>query len=169
MAEQGLNLFRIFYNGNVEEAQRALEAGVDPNIAGPGRRSCLMLAVSNNQEEVVDLLLSQPGIEVNAKDLSNYSALHYACMSGNVAILGKLLAAPGVQFNQKTMWGMTPIMLAIAHGQTDAAQMMADVDKVNLQVKKSFETKAGGDGHWMDPNRFDWETLEQFNDKYNVR
>ena len=41
--------------------------------------------------------------------------------------------------------------------------------EVNLQVKKSFETKAGGDGHWMDPNRFDWETLEQFNDKYNVR
>ena len=67
------------------------------------------------------------------------------------------------------MWGMTPIMLAIAHGQTDAAQMMADVDEVNLQVKKSFETKAGGDGHWMDQNRFDWETLEQFNDKYNVR
>ena len=88
---------------------------------------------------------------------------------GNVAILGKLLAAPGVHFNEKTMWGMTPIMLAIAHGQTDAAQMIADVDKVNLQVKKSFETKAGGDGHWMDPNRFDWETLEQFNDKYNVR
>ena len=96
--------------------------------------TCLMEATENNREEVVDLL--------PAKNKWGNTALHFACR-GNVAILGKLLAAPGVQFNEKTMWGMTPIMLAIAHGQTDAAQMIADIDEVNLQVKKSFVMSNG--------------------------
>lgn len=64
----------------VEEVRKALEEGADPNTTD-GERGirCLMVALEKNQSEVVDLLISCPAIEVNAKDPINRTALHFAC------------------------------------------------------------------------------------------
>ena len=85
-------------DGRVEEIRVALEAGEDLNSTDTRKRTCLMFAVD---VEVVDLLLSCDGINVNAKDEDNHTALHDACRRGNVDILRKLLASPGLLLNER--------------------------------------------------------------------
>ena len=126
--------------GELQMARKLLLAGADPNTRG-GRynRTCLMEAIRANHEEMVDLLLAQPGIDVNAKDNFDYTSLHYACSrftKYNVAILSKLLAVPGILLNERdSNSGMTPIMGAIIYGKLEAVLVMAAVENVDLDVR----------------------------------
>ena len=80
MAEQQNNLlWEKCKDGRLEEVREALQAGADPNTTGgPFHSPCLMEAARNNHDEVVALLLSSPGIQVNAKNLHGWTALHWA-------------------------------------------------------------------------------------------
>ena len=116
----------------------ALEEGADPNSRGGCyNRTCLMMAVANYSEDlfldcVVDLLLAQPGIEVNAKDSNGLTALHIAGAYGNLATLKKILAVPGLLLNEKDHKGRTPIMLVASLGRTDAVKMMLAKKGIDL-------------------------------------
>ena len=142
MAEQQNNLlWEKCKDGRLEEVRKALEAGADANTTGgPFSSTCLMEAARNNHDEVVALLLSSPGIQVNAKDLDwrtneDWTALHFACGYGCLASLSKLLAAPGLKLNERNDNGWTPIMTAIGRGKTEAVLQMAAVSEVDLDVK----------------------------------
>ena len=133
MGEQ-TELWEICRQGNLEELRTALQAGADPNSRGLDD-TCLMVAVRAKREEVVDLLLAQPGIESNAKDETNRTAMHWACSSGTVDILSKLLAVPGVLMNNKTELGWPPIAEAIIHENPDTLQLMTTVEEVDLDLR----------------------------------
>ena len=139
MAAQQNNFWDLCRLGKMKELRELLLAGADPNTRG-GRynRTCLMEATRANHEEMVDLLLAQPGIDVNAKDNFDYTSLHYACSrftKYNVAILSKLLAVPGILLNERdSNSGMTPIMWAICSRKPEAVQVMAAVEEVDLDV-----------------------------------
>ena len=80
MAAQQNNLWKKCRNGKLEEVREALPAGADPNTRGGSyNRTCLMEAMYKDHDEVVDLLLAQAGLEVNAKDYEKNTALHLAC------------------------------------------------------------------------------------------
>ena len=130
------NLWEKCSSGKVEEVRGALQAGADPNsTGGPRNSTCLMEASWKNHHEVVALLLSRPGIQVNARDEKNYTALHWACYNGSLASLSKLLAVPKVEVNERNSWGNTPMMVAIHWGKTEAVRLMAAVPAVDLDVK----------------------------------
>ena len=136
MAAQENNLWGLCAFGKLEEVRAALQVGGDPNTRG-GRdnKICLMWAIYRNQEEVVDMLVEQPTIKVNAKDNNESTALHLACQDNNVAILNKLLAFPGILVNKRDVTGCTPIMWAIILGKLYAVRVMAAVEKVDLDVR----------------------------------
>ena len=118
----------------MEKVTVALEAGEDPNTSGgESERTCLMVAVPRRWDQVVAKLLSCPGINVNAKDKHNCTALHYAAWFGsNVGILKMLMATPGILHNEKNEWDRTPIQLAAICGRTDILREMAKCPHVNL-------------------------------------
>ena len=143
-------------NGKVYEVKEALAKGGDPNSRGFPRHqgSCgtmccygtwgqtpLMVATIGNHPEVVALLLSQPGIEVNVKcGTYGKTALHFAIERGRDAALSLLLAAPGVDLNARdgfewTGIGSTPIQDAIHYCNVEAVRLMASVAEVDLDVK----------------------------------
>ena len=116
-------------------ARELFLAGADPNTkVGRDNWTCLMRAIRGNHEEVVDLLLAQPGLDVNAKNNSNRTALHYACDKGNIAILSKLLAVPGILLNERDNKGTTPITWAIICRKPEAVRLMAAVEDVDLDA-----------------------------------
>ena len=139
MAAHQNNLWASCSLGELNVTRELLLAGADPNTRGGGYDyTCLMMATNGNEEEVVDLLLAQPNIEVNAKDNDkNSTALHFACRTRtrNIAILGKLLAVPGILVNERDNNGWTPIMWAITYGKPEAIRMMAAVEDVDLDVR----------------------------------
>ena len=123
-------------DGKLEEVREELEAGADPNTTGgPLKRTLLMEAAARDHREVVGLLLSSPGIQVNAKSMYNRTALHLACLHGSVASLSKLLATSGLQLNETDKLGWTPIMTAIYMGKTEAVRLMAAKPTVCLDVR----------------------------------
>ena len=135
MAAHQNNLWESCCLGKLQMARELLLAGADPNTkAGRDNWSCLMEAIWRNHEEVVDLLLAQPGLDVNAKDNNSNTALHYACYTGNIAILSKLLAVPGILVNERNNNGRTPIMVAIWNDNIDDVWLMAAEAKVDLDV-----------------------------------
>ena len=136
MAEQLNNLLweKCDY-GRVEEARQALAAGADPNARGGlFNGTCLMVAATFDHDRVVELLLSTPNIQVNAKNKYDMTALHFACYTGNPAIIAMILSSPGVQLNERDEDGCTPIMWA-AQNRTRAVLQMAAVPQVCLDVK----------------------------------
>ena len=145
MAEQLNNLLRErCIRGSVEEARQALEAGADPNARGrPFNNTCLIEATMFNHDGVVELLLSTPGIQVNAKGRNGSTALHKACWKGSQAIISMISSSPGVQLNERDNLGLTPIMKAILARQTPAVLQMASLPDVDLDVRR-------------------WEDMEEF-------
>ena len=134
MADHQTNLWESCCLGKLQMARELLLAGADPNTkVGRDNWTCLMRAIRGNHEEVVDLLLAQPGIDVNAKD-NNRTALHYACHTGNIAILSKLLAVPGILLNERDNKGTTPITWAIICRKPEAVRLMAAVEDVDLDA-----------------------------------
>merc|ERR1711936_878232 len=88
-----------------------------------------------NHDRVVELLLSTPGIQVNAKNKLNRNALHFACGNGSLASLALILSSPGLQLNERDNQGCTPIMWAARRGRTEAVLQMAAVPQVCLDVR----------------------------------
>ena len=136
MAAQQNNLWKECRDGKLEEVRAALQAGADPNTRGGSyNRTCLMEAIDNDHDEVVDLLLAQAGIEVNAKDCDKNTALHLACFEDRFQYnLSKLLAVPGILVNERNSKGRTPIMEAIWNDNIDDVWLMAAEAKVDLDV-----------------------------------
>jgi len=136
MAEQQNNMYEKCCDGRVEKVREALAAGADPNARGGFVNStCLMVAALRNYNGVVELLLSTPGIQVNAKTEFGTTALHEACDGGSLASLALIVKSPGVQFNERDDYGWTPIMRAIWRRQTQAILQMAAVPDVCLDVR----------------------------------
>ena len=148
------NLWENCKQGKLREAKQVLEAGADPNTTGERNMTCLMVAVKENHNQVVALLLAQPniqvnssldlslaspGIQVNARDKNNFTALHWACQMGSVASLTNLLAAPGLLVNERNSGGWTPILAATFYGKTEAVRLMAKVTQVDLDIKDSHD------------------------------
>ena len=137
MADQGTFL-EDCWCGRIREVKGALEAGADPNNPAACGMSGLMVAIVNNREGLVDLLLSWPGIDVNAKGENNTVALHLAARQGNVAILNKLLAVPHIRLNERDDSGFTAIMRAVMMGNTEAVRVLSDVVEVDLEAKDNW-------------------------------
>ena len=92
-----------------------------------------MKAVYDERVDLVDLLLSHPRIDVNAKDIHLDTALHL--VFSNEAILHKLLATPGLLLNEKNSTGETPIMSAARRGRVGAVKLMAAKEQVDLDER----------------------------------
>ena len=78
---------------------------------------------------MVELLLAQPGIAVNAVNWVNSITLHFACRNGRTDMVLRLLVHPGVHVNR---W--TPIMMAVVNNHVETVRVMAGDGRVELDT-----------------------------------
>ena len=98
------------------------------------KSSCLMEAVGVNHQELVTLLLDQEGIDANARNVNNTTALHTACYDGNTEMVRMLLAVPGIDKNIVDRLGRTPLMAAKDQGNEECIKLL---EGTALKVKPS--------------------------------
>ena len=98
------------------------------------KSSCLMEAVGVNHRELVSLLLDQEGIDANARNVNNTTALHTACYDGNTEMVRMLLAVPGIDKNIVDRLGRTPLMAAKDQGNEECIKLL---EGTALKVKPS--------------------------------
>jgi hypothetical protein len=99
-----------------------LNTGCDVNgcVWGDRRRHTLLnLAILNNQDDVV-MLLIEMGADINICSLYSYTALHFAAQADNVRII-TLLLDKGMSVNVTTKLGETPLHSAAECGSLRAA------------------------------------------------
>ncbi len=144
------------------------------NTADSTGRTPLMWAVYanyNNPEKAlsrdlarlyyVQNLLSQPGIDVQAKDKDGFTALHWASWSG-MPYCSLMLVEAGLDVNAKENNGYTPLMLAAMRGNNEAVRMLlslgADASLKNNDGLTAAELVAGGEGAYNKRDNF-WFSL----------
>ena len=121
--------FDAVSEGQFEEARNLLQMGADVNWRDEesDMETALHYAVERNDSHVVDLLLAQPGVNVNIKTLSNeMTPLSMACGLGLEEMTRKLLRAPGIKLNIRCRLGNTALHYAAAGDFTTCLELLRD-------------------------------------------
>ena len=136
-----MSLSKFFLNScwtnDLEKVRECLDQGVDVNIvkelrSGEKKYSGLTIAAEKNYPELVDLLVSQPGIDVNL--IPGYGTpLMYACYAGHHEIVRRLVQVPGINIGHKESDGRTALHYAANNGRSDCLKELAKVPCHSLE------------------------------------
>jgi ankyrin repeat protein len=88
--------------------------GVVLNSRDKRGQTPLALAVENDCEAIVKMLVNTPGVDLNSKDFSQ-TPLALAVEKGHEAIVKLLVNTPGVDLNSRDKFGRTPLYWAEFH------------------------------------------------------
>ena len=103
---------------DANEVRKALKAGADVNAHGEYGVSALSHACLNENIEIVELLLTQDGIDVDMKDEDGFTALMRASVDRFTEIVAKLLEK-GADVNATDDYGDTALMKVINCDEED--------------------------------------------------
>lgn len=149
------DFFRDVKGDNASGVADLLNRGFDPNTRDAQGQTGLLIAVREPSPKVIQVLLSSPKTNVearNAKDESplmlaalkgqqdvvtrliardadinkpGWAPLHYAATSGQVAIMKQLLDKYAF-IDAQSPNGTTPLMMAAMYGSTEAVKLLLD-------------------------------------------
>uniref|UniRef100_A0A7S3VIH2 Uncharacterized protein n=2 Tax=Dunaliella tertiolecta TaxID=3047 RepID=A0A7S3VIH2_DUNTE len=89
------------------------------------QQTALMRACSQGHESVVEVLIRQPGIELDKLSCTvQEAALHATCRSGHVRVLSLLLSTGQVNVDQVNVWGESPLTLACSEGRLECVDVL---------------------------------------------
>ncbi len=101
--------------GNTAMTRQLIMAGADINARDVFLWTPLHRSAYENRKSVVDLLLSTPGVHINAQDDHGATALHHAAAMGYAEVVLSLLRQ-GALPDIPDMEGRTPLMYAQQQG-----------------------------------------------------
>ena len=139
--------------------KRELAKGADVNVKKDFQANswivhedipCLTAAVWSKNEDVVSRLLKEPGINLDATDYLDYTALHHACSGAGAGTsqrdivrkvdIARMLLMSGANVNSRGLSGKTPLMLAFQTGMKDLIFLLLEHPAIDMNAK-DFEGK----------------------------
>ncbi len=93
----------------------------------------LIAAAENNQIDRVKQLLQMPGININARNQADWTALMCAAYKGHTNIVRALLDIPGNNSNVADEFGYTALILAAAYGHKEIVELLLAKPNINIQ------------------------------------
>lgn len=102
------------------------ERGVDVRASDSKNRSAAHLAAGFGHEEVLRVLHTELGVELERSRAGKRTSIHFAAIGGSVGSL-RTLAALGVDLEARADDGMTPADLARAWGHPTAVEALAEL------------------------------------------
>ncbi|KOO32592.1 hypothetical protein Ctob_010291 [Chrysochromulina tobinii] len=112
-------------DGKEAELTRLIGLGGNVNWRDEDGRTGLLWASRYGHEGCVRLLLAAEAIEVNAKDIYDYTALHNAAIHGRLAIAKRLLEG-GADPTLRTKFGKTAIDSARENGESEIVALLSE-------------------------------------------
>lgn len=111
-------------DGNKEEEEKLLQTE-DVNSIAKNNWTPLHLAAYHNHPDVMELLVKQDGIDVNARIAHKRTALHIAAENGFEKVVEKLLEAKGIEIDARDVDKRTPRHLAHYYQHFEVVQLLA--------------------------------------------
>ena len=131
--DQAVDFAKAAKFDNVSEVKYLLSKGVSPNAVDINGNPMLLLAIKDNSEKVIDLLLSDKKIDVDLSNKSGETPLMMASIQGNLALVQTLVLKNKAMVDHI---GWTPLHYACAKGHFDVAQFLvangAKVDALSV-------------------------------------
>lgn len=128
-------VWQLCQAGNLEGVREALERGGDVNECDQNGVTGLMWATTKNFNRVVELLLLQPGININQQDNSGSTALHNAMVWEDIAVISMLVDDHRMRsLNTRDGHGRTPLMEAVWWGRVSCVRYLVMVQGVSLET-----------------------------------
>ncbi len=128
---------------DIEAVQREIENGADVNEELPGSgKTGLMLALEYNHNNVAQLLLNLPRVDVNKVNRFGRCAAHLAAGVNNHAGLEALLARQDLTtINHRHDWGRSPIMRAVFGGAPlfRCFNLLLVDHRVDLDIRDAYQ------------------------------
>ena len=125
--------YEYIVKGNLSQIQRIV-ASIGVNTRVNNKATLLSVAVEQGHHAVVQWLLTQPGIDVNAGDIhSRATPLHVAVSKGNQEFVEQLLQHPGINVNASKKGGedTTPLHMAVILGFVDIVDSLLSFQHIN--------------------------------------
>lgn len=113
------------WHGHGEAARYLLDLGADPASISmdPLRNQPLHAASTAGHVDIVAMLLAA-GVDVNAEQSGQWTALHGAAEKGHAAVV-RLLLEHGAVTTRRSYTGATPLSLAEARGHAAVVALLA--------------------------------------------
>ncbi|KAL4925444.1 ankyrin repeat-containing domain protein [Aspergillus undulatus] len=130
-------LIKAVRGGSLECIRRLLQAGANLNAQRPDGWTALMIAISEDKPpELVDLLLSRPGLDIDCFSQSRGTALHFACTHLELDIVTKLLDH-GAEVNQQTpgIWPTALVAVCMPSNMPKSDDRSENIDKIDKIVR----------------------------------
>ena len=126
---------QFFYscdNNDVERVRQVLALGADVNWKDSAHWSGLHIAARYNYGELLELLLSQPGVDVNTTiDNYRFTPLIYACWFGHENIVRRLCQVNGIEPNIKDLGGWTALHRAMMTDKSLCVEILCTLPNVD--------------------------------------
>ena len=135
-------------NGEVAKVNAAIVLGVDVNTKDTHSQTGLIWAILRKHENIVDILLAQPAIDINGKDNSGWFPLQVAAGLGLTSVVAKLGRMPSLRgVNDQGYRGRTPLSVATQFGEDKQATVGKDqVILLVFRITLSNQLKASPNG-----------------------
>ena len=101
-----------------------IENHVDINQLNHKKHSALMIAVINNCEQAIALLLKRPELVINQVDDYQQTALMYACMHGRTTMVKALISHPNLNIHLSNICGETAVTLAASYNHCETLSLL---------------------------------------------
>lgn len=125
--------FKSAETGNLE-LMKTLVSQIDVNVREPKfGMTALICAASNGHVNIVNFLLTVPGININIRDNDSTDALTAAVEEGDENIFRALL--PFVDINAQNRWGATALIHATFSGQINMVKLILQIPGVNINIQ----------------------------------
>lgn len=99
-----------------------LQRGFDPNTLDPNGQHALFIALREPSDQVVQLLLTWPKVQLDVRNRHDETPLMMACLKGQLAVVQQLLARD-VDVNKP---GWTPLHYAATRGHLTVMQLLLE-------------------------------------------
>ena len=111
--------------GNLQIARLLMERVADKNVRDTRGYTALMLAATNDHEEIAQLLVEAGADKDSEDNIFDNTALMLAAMNGHEEI-AQLLVQVGADKDMRNDSGNTALMLAAEHGHEEIAQLLLE-------------------------------------------
>jgi ankyrin repeat protein len=136
-------LLYAIYSNEIERVNLLLAQGANYNTTDKKGNTPLIAACTHRDAlELVNLLLKQPNIDVNAKNQQGETALHYVVRDNRRSKISALLADPRTHINARTNEGLSVVEYAIKQNNLLILRLLLQHPKLDVNASNNPEASA---------------------------